>query len=205
MFQMSKSKLIVISLSLMTLIAAIFTYFNQSGALSERELKDSLVKSKLSRYELYRYKNDQLISRATGSSATLFAQGRLVCDGRMRMVRMENGQRQEIESDTAEIVFQNENFFGDTAGMVDSILFSGNVDYSRGKTRFQADWIKYDDKTGEAFTDKPVRVDLENQFIAAEGGMIYNTKTEAIRMRGGVFGAVRPDLVKGSAGGGSKK
>jgi lipopolysaccharide export system protein LptA len=118
---------------------------------------------------------------------------------------MDNGQRQEIESDQAEITFQNENFFGDSAGMVDTILFTGNVDYIRGTTRFQSDWIKYSDKTSEAFTDKPVRIDSDSQFIAAEGGMIYNTKTEALRMRGGVFGSVRSDLMKSSAGGKNAK
>lgn len=164
-----------------------------------------MIKSKLSNFELYKYKNDQLVGRATGNNATLFAQGRLLCDGRMQMVRMEKGQRQSIESDQAEIIFQNENFFGDGAGMVDTILFSGNVDYIRGRTRFQTDWIKYSDKTGEAFTDKPVRVDSDSQFIAAEGGMIYNTKTESLRMRGGVFGSVRSDMIKSGTGGHSTK
>ena len=202
---MSKSKLTIMALSIAALVAAVYIYFNQSTHPGDRELKASLIKSKLSNFELYKYKNDQLVARATGNNATLFAQGRLLCDGRMRMVRMESGQRQSIESDQAEIIFQNENFFGDGAGMVDTILFSGNVDYVRGSTRFQTDWIKYSDKTGEAFTDKPVRVDSEDQFIAAEGGMIYNTKTESLRMRGGVFGAVRSDIMRGGAGGKSSK
>jgi LPS export ABC transporter protein LptC len=205
MLQMSKSKLTIMALSITAVVAAVFIYFNQSMPSGDRELKAALIKSKLSNFELYKYKNDQLVARATGNNATLFAQGRLLCDGRVRMVRMESGQRQSIESDQAEIIFQNENFFGDGAGMVDTILFSGNVDYVRGNTRFQTDWIKYSDKTGEAFTDKPVRVDSEGQFIAAEGGMIYNTKTESLRMRGGVFGAVRSDIMRGSAGGKSTK
>jgi LPS export ABC transporter protein LptC len=201
MFHMSKSKLTFMALLIGALVAAVSIYLNQSGAPIEREFKASLVKSKLNRFELYKYKNGHLVARATGNNATLFAQGRLICDGRMRMVRIDNGQRQEIESDQAEITFQNENFFGDSAGMVDTILFTGNVDYIRGATRFQSDWIKYSDKTGEAFTDKPVRIDSDSQFIAAEGGMIYNTKTEALRMRGGVFGSVRSDLMKSNAGG----
>jgi LPS export ABC transporter protein LptC len=205
MFQMSKSKLTFMALSIGALVAAVSIYLNQSEAPSDREFKASLVKSKLNRFELYKYKNGQLAARATGNNATLFAQGRLICDGRMRMVRMDNGQRQEIESDQAEIIFQNENFFGDGAGMVDTILFTGNVDYIRGATRFQSDWIKYSDRTGEAFTDKPVRIDSDRQFIAAEGGMIYNTKTEALRMRGGVFGSVRSDLIKSNAGGKTAK
>ena len=195
----------VMALSVAALVAAVFIYFNQSAPPGDREFKASLIKSKLSNFELYKYKNDQLVGRATGNNATLFAQGRLLCDGRMQMVRMEKGQRQSIESDQAEIIFQNENFFGDGAGMVDTILFSGNVDYIRGRTRFQTDWIKYSDKTGEAFTDKPVRVDSDSQFIAAEGGMIYNTKTESLRMRGGVFGSVRSDMIKSGTGGHSTK
>jgi len=195
---MSKSKLLIITLSLVATAASIFIYFNQKHRLGERELKDALIKTRLSGFQLYRYRASQLVARTTGDKATLYTQGRLFCNGRIRMVRIENGQRQEIQSDEVEVNFQNENLFGDGAGLVDTILFSGNVDYTRGNSRFQTDWIKYSDKTNEAVTDKPVRIDSENQFIAAEGGMIYNTRSGAIRMRGGVFGSVRQDLLNKS-------
>jgi hypothetical protein len=195
---MSKSKLLIIALSLATTAASIFIYFNQKFSVGDRELKDSLIKSRLSGFQLYRYRSNQLVARTTGDMATLYTQGRLSCSGRIRMVRIEDGQRQEIQSDEVDVNFQNENLFGDGAGLVDTILFSGNVDYTRGNSRFQTDWIKYSDKTGEAVTDRPVRIDSENQFIAAEGGMIYNTKSGALRMRGGVFGSVRQDLLNKS-------
>lgn len=202
---MSKGKLIVMALSLAAVAASIFIYFNQSTSPAEREQKDYAVKSKLRGFELYRYKNDQLIARTTGRDATLHAQGRLVCDGRIQMVKIESGQRQEVESDQAELVFEDENFFSENGGGVETILFSGNVDYTKGSSRFRTDWIKYSEKTGEAFTDKPVRIDFENQFIASEGGMIFNTKTDSFRMKGGIFGSVRPDFVKSNRRGNVKK
>lgn len=113
--------------------------------------------------------------------------------------------RQEISSDKAEVVFQTENLFGHGAGVVDTILFSGNVDYIRGNSRFQTEWIKYTEKTGEAVSDKPVRIESDGQFIAAEGGMIYNAKTEDLRLKGGVFGSLRTDLMDKQLGGKSKK
>ena len=57
MFQMSKSKLTFMALSIAALVAAVSIYLNQSGAPSDREFKASLVKSKLTRFELYTYKN----------------------------------------------------------------------------------------------------------------------------------------------------
>jgi lipopolysaccharide assembly outer membrane protein LptD (OstA) len=103
------------------------------------------------------------------------------------------------------VIFQTENLFGQGAGMVDTILFSGNVDYVRGNSRFQTDWIKYSEKTGDAISDSPVRIESEGQFIAAEGGMIYNAKTEDLRLKGGVFGSLRTDLMDKQRGGKSKK
>lgn len=201
---MSKSKLAVISLSLMATFAAVYIYMGHKNPKADNTPSDSAIKAKLTSFELYRYRGDQLVARATGNDATLFSRGRFVSDGRTRLVQIAGGQRQEIESDKAEVMFQSENLFGEGAGLIDTILFSGNVDYIRGNSRFQTDWIKYTEKTKEAMTDRPVRFESNGQFIAAEGGMIYNTATESIKMKGGVFGSVRSDVVT-TGGGGSRK
>jgi LPS export ABC transporter protein LptC len=202
---MSKGRLFFIFISLAVTAAAISIYLNQSNQRSQKNIVGSAIKSKLKNYELYRYRQDQLIARATGAEATLFDQGRLVCGGGTRAVRMSPELRQEISSDTAEVIFQTENLFGQGAGMVDTILFSGNVDYIRGNSRFQTDWIKYTEKTGEAVSDRPVRIESDGQFIAAEGGMIYNAKTEDLRLKGGVFGSLRTDVMDKQLGGKAKK
>lgn len=202
---MSKGRIFFIFISLAVTAAAVFIYLNQTNQRSRKNIVESSIKSKLRNYELYRYRQDQLVARATGSEATLYDQGRLVCEGGARAVRISRELREEISSDTAEVIFQTENLFGQGAGMVNTILFSGNVDYVRGNSRFQTDWIKYSEKTGEAISDRPVRIESEGQFIAAEGGMIYNAKTEDLRLKGGVFGSLRTDLMDKQRGGKSKK
>lgn len=202
---MSKSKLAVIAISLMATVSSLYIYFAHKNPKVDNTPIESAIKAKLTRFELYRYRGDQLVARATGNDAILFPRGRFVCDGRTRFVQISGGQRQEIESDKAEVMFQSENLFGEGAGLIDTILFSGNVDYIRGNSRFQTDWIKFSEKTKEATTDRPVRFESDGQFIAAEGGMIYNVKSEAIKMKGGVFGSVRTDVVTTSGGGARKK
>lgn len=202
---MSKGRLFFIFMSLAVTVTAVLIYLNQGSQRGQRNILGSTIKSKLRNYELYRYKKDQLIARATGFEATLFDQGRLVCSGGAKAVRISPDLRQEISSDTAEVIFQTESLFGQGAGLVDTILFSGNVDYLRGNSRFRTDWIKYSEKTSEAVSDKPVRIESDGQFIAAEGGMIYNAKTEDLRLKGGVFGTLRTDLMDKQLGGKPKK
>ena len=192
-------------MSLATIALSVFYYFNQSIGRIAKEAQGTIIKSRLSNYELYRYRGDQLTARATGNTAILMDQGRLLCEGGTKLIKISDGIRQEIEAESAEVKFQSEALFGDGAGVVETLVFSGDVEYLRGKTRFHTDWISYTEKTGEAFTDRPVRVDSEGQFIASEGGMTYNLKTESLRMRGGVFGTVRTDAIQSRAGGAAGK
>ena len=153
------------------------------------------VKARLSGFDFYRYQNDELIARTSGKSAILREHGKLLFDDKIHSVRIRGGVREELEANVAEVKFQNDAVLTQNHNTVDTIELLGNVELSKGLTRFQTDWILYTEKTAEAFTDKPVRIDSDGQFIAAEGGMTYNVRSESIRMRGGVFGSVRTDAV----------
>jgi hypothetical protein len=198
---MSKSKISFIAASIVTIIASVLIYLNQKTGRVSQEQKISQVKAKLINYELYRYHGDGLTARATGKIASLFDQGRLLCEGRIRVVRIRGDVRQEIEADLAEVQFQSDAILLQNNSNVETIELSGNVDYIRGQSRFQTDWIRYTEKTGDAYTDRPVRADMDGQFIAAEGGMTYNMRTESLRMRGGVVGSIRTDVMQNGLGG----
>ena len=198
---MSKSKISFIAASIVTIIASVLIYLNQKTGRVSQEQKISQVKAKLINYELYRYHGDGLTARATGKIASLFDQGRLLCEGRIRVVRIRGDVRQEIEADLAEVQFQNDAILSQNNSNVETIELSGNVDYIRGKSRFQTEWIRYTEKTGDAYSDRPVRADIDGQFIAAEGGMTYNMRTESLRMRGGVVGSIRTDVMQNGLGG----
>jgi LPS export ABC transporter protein LptC len=79
--------------------------------------------------------------------------------------------------------------------MAETIELRGDVEIIRNNSKVLTDWIHYTDKTSEVFTDRPVRIEQEGQFIAAEQGMTYNMRTESIRMRGGVFGSLQSDVI----------
>jgi hypothetical protein len=128
-------------------------------------------------------------------------QGKLLCEGRIRVVRIRGDARQEIEADLAVVQFQSDAILSQNNSNVETIELSGNVDYIRGKSRFQTDWIRFTEKTGDAYTDRPGRADMDGQFIAAEGGMTYNMRTESLRMRGGVVGSIRTDVMQNGLGG----
>jgi hypothetical protein len=153
-------------------------------------------------FELYRYhRSDVLKARTSGKSATLKNNGKLICEDKIRSVRFRNGLREELEANRADIQFMNDSVLTQKQNTVETIELTGNVEFSRGPSRFQTEWIHYTEKTGDAFTDKPVRVDSDGQFVAAEGGMTYNVRSESMRMRGGVFGSVRTDAVESGLGG----
>lgn len=198
---MSKSKILFIAASIVTIVASVLIYLNQNKGRVAQEQQLSQVKAKLINYELYRYRGDELTARATGKVASVLDQGKLLCEGRLRVVRIRGDARQEIEADLAEVQFQSDANLSQNNSNVETIELSGNVDYVRGKSRFQTDWIKFTEKTGDAYTDRPVRADLDGQFIAAEGGMTYNMRTESLRMRGGVVGSIRTDVMHNSLGG----
>jgi hypothetical protein len=197
---MSKSKISFIAASIVTIVTSVLIYVNQNKGRVAQERQLLQVKAKLINYELYRYHGDGLTARATGKVASVLDQGKLLCEGRLRLVRIRGGARQEIEADLAEVQFQSDAILSQNNSNVETIELSGNVDYIRGKSRFQTDWIKFTEKTGDAYTDQPVRADLDGQFIAAEGGMTYNMRTESLRMRGGVVGSIRTDVMQNSLG-----
>ena len=198
---MSKSKISFIVASIVTIVASVLIYLNQNKGRVAQEQQLPQVKAKLINYELYRYRGDELTARATGKVASVLDQGKLLCEGRLRVVRIRGDARQEIEADLAEVQFQSDAVLSQNNSNVETIELSGNVDYIRGKSRFQTDWIKFTEKTGDAYTDRPVRADLDGQFIAAEGGMTYNMRTESLRMRGGVVGSIRTDVMQNGLGG----
>ena len=100
--------------------------------------------------------------------------------------------------------FPSSTLFSAKNNNAETVDLRGDVEMIRGSSRFLTDWIHYSDKTGEAFTDQPVRIEQDGQFIAAEQGMTYNMRTDSIRMRGGVFGSLQPELI-GSTPGKPKK
>ena len=202
---MGKSRALFIVASLLIIGASIWTYAHQNNNRGANKGPDSLIKARLIGFELYRYQNDELKARTSGKSATLKDHGKLVCEDKIRSVRIRNGVREELEANTANIQFVNDAVLTQKNNTVDTIELSGNVEFSKGPSKFQTEWILYTEKTGDAFTDKPVRADSEGQFVAAEGGMTYNVRSESIRMRGGVFGSVRTDAVETGLGGQKKK
>jgi hypothetical protein len=190
---MGKSIFIAVSLCLIGL--SVYVYFAQKQPKNIDTLTNLAAKARLTGYDLYRYKEDQIIARASGRRATFLDQGRLVCEDRIKMVRHREGVREEVEALSATIQFPSASLFSSKNNNAETVDLRGDVEIIKGSSRFLTDWIHYSDKTGEVFTDKPVRIEQDGQFIAAEQGMTYNVRTDAIRMRGGVFGSLQPEVI----------
>lgn len=192
-------KSIFISASLFLLGLSFYVYLGQKKPKIMEDQKAGSVKARLIGYDAYRYRDDKPVARASGRRAVFLDQGRLLCDDRFKLVRTRGGIREEVESKSAEIVFPNSALFSSKNNNAETIELRGDVEMIRGNSRFLTEWIRYTDKTGEAYTDKPVRIEQDGQFIAAEQGMTYNMQTESMRMRGGVFGSVQPNVVRAAA------
>jgi hypothetical protein len=195
---MGKSIFIAVSLFLMGL--SVYVYMGQKQPKTQDSGSVLAVKARLIGYDVYRYKDDQVVARASGKKATFLDQGRLICEERIKMVRRRAGAREEVEAKSAELKFPSAMLFASKNNNAESVDLRGDVEMIRGRSRFITDWIHYSDKSGEAFTDQPVRIEQDGQFIAAEQGMTYNMRTDSIRMRGGVFGSLQPETLGASSG-----
>lgn len=202
---MNKGKLLLIVSSLTLLFASIWVYFRELSTRKSREIDSSPVKAKLSGFELYRYKNDELKSRVSGKKAKLLDPSEVLCEERVIAVRIKDGVREQVEADTAKLTFTGDSFFSGRESTLDTAELTGGVEYLTNKSRFVTEWMRYTEKSGEAFSDRPVRIDSDDQFIAADGGMTYNLKDESIRLRGGVFGSLRSDKLRAQVDGEKKK
>jgi hypothetical protein len=191
-------KTIFIATSLILVVLSVYIYATQTEPKSAEDGGAQVIKARLTSYDAYRYKGDAVIARASGQKATFLDQGRLVCEERVKLVRRRGGLREEVEAKSAEIHFPSSSLFSAKNNNAESIDLRGDVEIIRGSSRFLTDWIHYSDKTAEAFTDKPVRLEQDGQFIAAEQGMTYNMRTDSIRMRGGVFGSLQPQILDGA-------
>ena len=192
---MSKSKATFILISLAALGASIWVYINQKNGRGSQSAQTH-VKARLLGYELIRYRHDDLIARTSGKKATLRDNGKLICEDRVKAVRIRDGVREELEADRADVTFPPDTSLTSKNSTIESVELTGSVEFLRGVNRFQTDWVLYTEKTGDVFSDKPVRFESEDQLVAAEGGMTYNMRQETLRMRGGVFGSVQSDVVQ---------
>lgn len=202
---MNKGKLLIITMSLMLLAASIWVYLQQQGQRTKLDPVGVQAKAKLIGYELYRYQHDELKVRVSGKRAVLVDPAELICEDKIFAVRIRNGLREQVETEKARLVFLGDSLFTQKDATLDTVELKGGVEYVRGKSRFLTEWLKYTEKTGEAYSDKPVRIDSEGQFVAAEGGMTYNVRDESVRLRGGVFGSLRADKVKEGLGSEGRK
>jgi hypothetical protein len=192
---MNRGKLIFILISLSFMAMSIQIYLSQNLGKSSNILTVPSPKAKMSGYDIYKYKADEIVSRSSGKQATFSDGGILLCEDGVKMVRTRKGMREEITANIAMIKFPPETKLASKDTSAESIDMRGDVEVIRGDSKFTTDWLTYTESTKEAFTDHQVRFEQSGQFIAAEQGMTYNMQTESIRMRGGVFGSVRSNVV----------
>jgi hypothetical protein len=188
-------KSIFISVSLFLVGLSIYVYLGQKRPKTQEIVGSQAARARLIGYDVYRYRNDKPIARSSGKRAAFLDNGRLVCNDQVKMVRFRDNIREEVEAKSAEIVFSSTTLFSSKKNMAETIELRGDVEIIRNNSKVLTDWIHYTDKTSEVFTDRPVRIEQEGQFIAAEQGMTYNMRTESIRMRGGVFGSLQSDVI----------
>jgi hypothetical protein len=196
---MTKSKAIFILASLGVIVAAIFVYIGQGSTRARKVNGDSELKARLVGYELFRYKGDELRARVSGQSALLKEPSILICQDDIVGLRMDGKLREQASAKKATIAFAGESLFNQKDSVVDTIELDGDVEFHRAQNQFLTEWLFYSEKTGEASTEKPVRIESSGQFIAAEGGMIYNIRNEALRLRGGVVGSIRTDIMRNTS------
>jgi LPS export ABC transporter protein LptC len=202
---MSKTKIAFIAISLTLVIISIWIYLGQKDGRSNRDSSESQIKAKLVGYELFRYQNDEMKARTTGKKAFLYEHGKMVCEDHVKSVRIRDGIREELESEKADILFADESPLSQKNSTASVIELTGNVEFTRGESTFHTEWIRYTEKTGEAFTDRPVKITSQGQFIAAEGGMTYNIKVDNVKLRGGVVGSLKSELLQDGIKGKSKR
>jgi hypothetical protein len=193
---MTKSKPIFIFVSLALTAASVWIYIGQKPPRLRKTDSESAVKARLKGYELFRYKGDELRARVSGKKASLIEPSTLVCEDDIIGFRTRNGLREQASARRAIVKFAGESLFNQKDSTLDTIELDGNVDFQRGRSQFMTEWISYTEKTSEAFTEKPVRMESSGQFVAAEGGMTYHVRDESIRLRGGVFGNIRTDVIR---------
>jgi hypothetical protein len=201
---MNIGKLIFVVLALSLTGTATWIYFNQRDSHLARVLVNSPIKAQLIGFEMNRYRDDQWMSRIASRKATLMENGKLVFDTKARASRMRGGKIEELEADSAIIQLLNDPARPQMNSTIVTAELSGSVELLKGESRFTTEWLLYTESTSEAFTDRAVRIDSNEEFVAAEGGMTYNIREESIRLRGGVFGSVRPDAAAASMKGKKK-
>jgi lipopolysaccharide export system protein LptC len=192
---MSRGKFIFITTSLMVMALSVWVYLSQTQNRSQGLANGDAPKARMSGYEIYKYKGEEVIARASGKSAAFVDAGKLLCDGGTRMIRIKKGQREEVSANEAIITFPPDTKIASQTASAETIELHGEVEMLRSDTKFTTEWLTYSDKTKEAFTERPVRLEHAGQFIAAEQGMTYNMQTESIRMRGGIFGSVKSSVM----------
>ncbi len=202
---MTKSKAIFIFASLALIFASIWVYVGQKPPRLGRNDAESAVKARLTGYELFRYKGDELKARLSGKKAALMEPSKLVCDDDILGFRQRGGVREQISAKRAVVKFAGESLFNQKDLALDTLELDGDVDFQRGTSQFMTEWILYTEKSGDAFTDKPVRMQSSSQFVASEGGMTYNVRDESVRLRGGVVGNIRSDVMSSGLGKGGLK
>jgi lipopolysaccharide export system protein LptC len=202
---MSKGKVIFISISVAIMGAAVTSYFTQSSTKSKDARTDQDVKARLLGYELFRYRGDSLVSRVSGRKATLMEPSRLVCEDDIVGLRIRGGIREEASANQAVIIFLGESLFNQRDAALDTVELIDDVEFQRSSSRFVTERLLYSEKSGTAVTNKPVRMDSDGQFVAANGGMIYNLRDESLKLRGGVVGSVRSDIMESGLNGKKSK
>lgn len=124
---------------------------------------------------------------------------------KVRASRQRGGQKEELEADSAIIQFLNDAVLTQKGSTIITAELTGAVEMMRGEKRFQTDWLLYTEKTSILFTDKPVKIASQEEFVAADGGMTYNMQEESLHLRGGVFGSIRPEAASEAVGKKGKK
>ena len=197
---MNTGKLIFVVLALSLLGTSIWIYANLRDTHLANVIVNSPVKAQLIGFELNRYRDDEWTTRVTSQKANLLDNGRLVFEKKVRASRQRGGNKEELEADSAVIQFLSDTVLSQKDSTIVTAEFTGAVELMRGDKRFQTDWLLYTEKTSTVFTDKPLRIDSQEEFVAAEGGMTYNMQEEALHLRGGVFGSIRPEAASAAAG-----
>lgn len=202
---MNTGKLIFVVLALSLLGTSIWIYANLRDTHLAQVFVNSPIKAQLIGFEMNRYRDDEWTTRIASQKATFLENGQLVFEKKVRASRQRGGQKEELEADSAIIQFLNDAVLTQKGSTIITAELTGAVEMMRGEKRFQTDWLLYTEKTSILFTDKPVKIASQEEFVAADGGMTYNMQEESLHLRGGVFGSIRPEAASEAVGKKGKK
>lgn len=195
-----KGKAVIVVLSLLLFVAAAYLYFTKASTSITIRADAETPKITILGYEFYRFKDDLVVSRLAGERAQLFDAGRVDLTEGVRAVRINGQRREELSAKRADLFLASSTQGSlNAVDRVDKIHVSENVDLMVGEARMETEDAVYTEADTTIRSTVPVRVDQTGQFLAGEHGFEFNTKLEALKMKGGITGTILPASIHKNA------